>query len=692
MNKVNKPRSTSDELGNLCLFPLHTAGGVETESDKSWRDVSHLHDLSPQNPTVAVDFETYYSKKYSLRNHSTWDYVHHQAFDAYLVALEFYDGQKWLRWVGKPELAPWDDLSGAIWLSHNAFFDSLCLKRLIDLDIVKMDFRPKDWFCTADLSIYLQAGRNLQLAVFNFFNVEISKDVRDKMKTGSATSEEMRDYAADDSFWCAKIWVHHGHKWSQQERRLSVITRKQGHHGVAINKDECESGVEKLEELKSSIREKLPWGHKGAPTSIKEFTKACLSEGIAPPTSLAQDSQSAQQWEEKYGEKLPWVSLIRQYSKANQMQGSLQLLLDRVRPDGTCPFSMVYCKATHTKRWQHAEGLRMQNLDKAPVEGINLRHMLVPRKGHVFIIVDLSQIEPRVLNWRSGDHQFLDLCRGGQSPYEAHARATMGYTHENALKTQDPLMYALAKARLLALGYQSGAEQFLEMAWSMCKLKMDLDEQTVLLDGGISYPMSQFQRLLSSKSIPNWQELSMKYGKGELSVLPSACNAVSDFRDSSPLTTGLWKTRMNQVCAREGKHYKLEIGNGSALRYFDVQVKRTQAQSRLGHPYTKREARGWVIRNSKNPKDNNYLYGGKIVENEVQWIAREVFAFCYDLACQLPDVKGIWSVHDEGIWEVPENQAQEKLELITQCMCTAPPWAPDLPVAAEGEIAYHYQK
>lgn len=681
----------TDELGNLCLFPLHTAGGQSITSDEKWRDVTDLHSHNPATKIVAVDFETYYSSKYSLSRLSTWDYVHHTAFDAYLVALERFDGDRWLRWVGHPKDAPWADLEQDEWLSHNAFFDSLCLKRLIELGIVTLGFRPKAWHCTADLSIFLQAGRNLQLAVKNFFGVEVSKDVRAGMKTGSASVEEMRDYAADDSFWCAKIWTHHGHKWSTQERELSTMTRRQSHRGVGINREACERGVEHLKQVKAELREILPWGHKGPPTSAKLFAAACMSEGIAPPYSLAQDSVSAQAWEEEHGERFPWIQQIRRYTKANQMQGSLQLLLDRNRPDDTVPFSLVYCKATHTKRWQHAEGLRIQNLDKDPVEGIHLRNMLVPRPGKVFVIADLSQIEPRVLNWRAGDLAFLDLCRQGQSPYDAHARATMGYTNPGPLKHVDPLMYSLAKARLLALGYQAGPDQFKEMAWTFCGLRIELDEQTVLV-GDSSYPMSEFSRLLSDQAIPDWEKLAQQYGRGELSILPSATNAVYDFRNSSTTTTKLWSRRMNEVCAKEGKHYRLDIGNGSVLRYFDVSVTRKQAKSRQCRTYTKREAKGWVIRNSKNPKDQKYLYGGKIVENEVQWIAREVFAYYYHLICQIPGVEGIFSVHDEGIWEVDEERGEELLAMILEIFRTPPPWAPDLPVAADGELSYCYKK
>ena len=81
---------------------------------------------------------------------------------------------------------------------------------------------------------------------------------------------------------------------------------------------------------------------------------------------------------------------------------------------------------------------------------------IVPRPGKEFIICDLSQIEPRVLAWLCGDTVLLDQLANGVPLYEAHARATMGWTGGN-LKKENAELYSLAKARVLGLGYGCGA-------------------------------------------------------------------------------------------------------------------------------------------------------------------------------------------------------------------------------------------
>ncbi len=52
----------------------------------------------------------------------------------------------------------------------------------------------------------------------------------------------------------------------------------------------------------------------------------------------------------------------------------------------------------------------------------------------------------------------------------------------------------------------------------------------------------------------------------------------------------------------------------------------------------------------------------------------------------------VLSVHDELIFEVPEDEAEERYEKIREIMCRAPDWAPGLPVKAEGEIVDRYGK
>jgi DNA polymerase len=82
------------------------------------------------------------------------------------------------------------------------------------------------------------------------------------------------------------------------------------------------------------------------------------------------------------------------------------------------------------------------------------------------------------------------------------------------------------------------------------------------------------------------------------------------------------------------------------------------------------------------------LYGGKMVENITQAVARIVVAEQmtkigrrYPVALQ---------VHDEIVCVVPEAQADECKAFMMDVMSTPPKWAPDLPVACEADVGLNY--
>jgi DNA polymerase len=87
-------------------------------------------------------------------------------------------------------------------------------------------------------------------------------------------------------------------------------------------------------------------------------------------------------------------------------------------------------------------------------------------------------------------------------------------------------------------------------------------------------------------------------------------------------------------------------------------------------------------------------YGGKLVENIVQSVARDVMAegilaVEQGLAIRLP----IMTVHDEIVWEIPYDHAMaanaDDLRLVVERM---PVWAPGLPLASDVKILSRYGK
>ena len=159
---------------------------------------------------AAIDFETFYSTLVSIARMSTYQYVNHPEFLAYLVSI--YSPN--LEFVGNPENFDWRCLDGYTLVAHNASFDQRVFERLQELGVIPTDIKV-EWECTADMCVYYQYQRNLKGAAKAVLGVEMSKEVRDNMK-----GKTWDDLVAEDA--------SHGTRRSIPTplRRLPSIPRK----------------------------------------------------------------------------------------------------------------------------------------------------------------------------------------------------------------------------------------------------------------------------------------------------------------------------------------------------------------------------------------------------------------------------------------------------------------------------------
>lgn len=677
-------RLLTDESNNLWLFPT---GGQSTRPTK----VVHFRVPWPEahaEPFAFIDFESYYSQGYSLSTLSPWEYMNNPAFDPYCVSVMVcHEGTAYI-WVGPIHLLPWDRIRKIRqWLSHNAAFDELVYRRCIALGLIPPGHDDLIlWDCTSDMARFLQRLGGLAESVHDLLGLTVDKSVITAMKGGGTdvTEEELAQYNFSDCWYGALLWCRVAlSRWPENERALSRQTRHLGWRGVWVDDEQLRGDIRALDKTMTEIALQIPWvGGGRSITSIKEFRARCFAEGIEAPQSLNQEDPQTVVWFQKYGATRPWLQLIFRYTKARQTKGFFELLLERRRSDGTVPFDLLYCKAPHTKRWQSGKKLRMQNLDRDACEGIKVRHRLRPRPGEVFILRDSSQIEPRVLNWLAGDWDFLKVCQT-QSPYEAHARTHMGYTKEVAMKKGDPNMYQLAKAEVLALGYQAGGEQFVEMARDMCRLFLHQTERTAMVEVLEAEKKSQVwfaERQLELAEKGHGDRLLMDALHHGLAVIyPPGDQVVRDFRASATKIRNYWYKLQRDMERDIGGDHLVPMPDGSILHYFDVEDG--------VHGLT-----ASVIKNSPDPKQRKHFYGGKLTENRVQRMSRDILGVILLRLEHIPVGRLNWHVHDEAIIRVPKAHAEEMLAWTEHAFHNPIPWAPGLPLASEGIIAEYYDK
>ncbi len=504
---------------------------------------------------IAVDFESFYAKGFDISSLGSWHYLNDPRCDIYLMGVAG-DG---IAWAGHPKDFDWSLLNGAFIIAHNLAWDGLVLAKLSRDGVIPADIEFAGGGCTANMACFLGAPRNLAGAARELLGADVTKDLRTWMKGRSwqdavdaGREGELREYVMRDAQTCFDLWQRHSPSWPDNERKLAHLTMTMGWRGVRIDPGRVDESTRALDMVMWEARNAIPWADgDSAVLSIKALGEHCRAAGVAPPASTAEDDPACVEWERVNGDKFPWVSAMRTWRKTNTLREKLRTMIDRTRPtDGCMGFGLKYFGA-HTGRWSGDSGFSVHNLPRGESHGADLRACIVPRPGKTFIVCDLSQIEPRVLAWLSGDTIMLDQLANGVPIYEAHARATMGWTGGN-LKKENAELYALAKARLLGLGYQCGPARFVEVARNMAGIVISQQQAT---------------------------------------------RTVESFRSSNRKITALWASLQNDFHRSKGGDFVVELPSGRRLTYRDV-----------------RSSGGWTARvTSGGPRFS--IYGGKLVEN-----------------------------------------------------------------------------
>jgi DNA polymerase len=77
----------------------------------------------------------------------------------------------------------------------------------------------------------------------------------------------------------------------------------------------------------------------------------------------------------------------------------------------------------------------------------------------------------------------------------------------------------------------------------------------------------------------------------------------------------------------------------------------------------------------------NRIYGGKVVENICQALARIVIG--EQMLMIAKKYRVVMTVHDAIACLIPEDEAETGQEFVELCMRLRPSWAPDLPLNCE---------
>lgn len=276
-----------------------------------------------------------------------------------------------------------------------------------------------------------------------------------------------------------------------------------------------------------------------------------------------------------------------------------------------------------------------------------IRTAFIPAKGKKFVISDYSAIEARVIAWVAGERWRLEVFATHGKIYEASGAQMFKVPIEAVTKTSD--YRAKAKIAELALGYQGGVNALIKMG----ALEMGLEER-------------------------------------ELQTL------VTLWREANPAIVKLWYDVDRAAKRAIDKGEKLLIQKNISFEYRRRYLIVTLPSGRCLYYANASLVPGdfgvqilyWGMDQTTKKWTRIKTYGGKLVENIVQAIARDVLA----QGLLNLDAAGIYTaihVHDETVNECEEGVTVER---INELMCDMPVWAKGLPLAADGFISDYYKK
>ena len=442
----------------------------------------------------------------------------------------------------------------------------------------------------------------------------------------------------------------------------------------------------------------------GATVRQNLMTEAMQLSGLNNPNSVAQLTEWLQ---EETGEELADLRkdtvarLLKEDNNSLKVRRMLEIRQElgktstkkydaieaAVCADGRVRGLLQFYGANRTGRWA-GRLVQVQNLPRTYTEPLDLAREMVQRRnldglravygsvpdtlsqlirtafiapeGHVFIDADFSAIEARVISWLAGEQWRLEVFRTHGKIYEASASQMFGVPLEHIKKGRPE--YALrqkGKVAELALGYQGSTGALIAMG---------------ALDMGI--PETDLPDIVS-----RWREANKRIRDLWYSMDNAAIQVIT--QGGTVGLNGLVLSR-EYDCNQGTDCMTITLPSGRKLYYVSPGIGQNQwDKPSIAYMGMDQKTKRWK---------RIETYGGKLVENCVQAIARDCLADTIE-RLEAAGLPVIFHVHDEVVIDIaPWADNDTMLDLVCSIMRSPISWAPDLPLNADGWVGHYFRK
>ena len=600
---------------------------------------------------ITIDFESAYGGDLGFKTQTTEEYIRDPRFEVIGAAVQVNDGEP--VWFSGTHQKMYQFLSEFDWknslaLAHNAPFDGAILNW-------QYGITPKGWLDTLSMARALhgtQVGGSLAvLAAYYGLGVK-GEQVKQYINyfRKNFSKEELVDYSIYCKNDVALTWDLFGHMsvgFPKIELRLIDLTVRMFTEPVLqLDKHMLEAHLTSEQIRKANL---LTSFDKDTLMSNPQFADLLVSLGVQPPMKKSPTTGKQTFAFSKTDEE--FKALLEQEDTMVQAVVAARLgtksTIEETRTErfigiasrGPMPVPLRYY-AAHTGRWGGDDKINLQNLQRTSP----LKKAILAPYGDVMIDSDSSQIEARTLAWLAGQDDLVEAFEKGEDVYKIMASAIYGKAI-NAITKDERFV---GKTTILGAGYGMGAIKF----------------RAQLKTFGVEVSEDEAKRIIDTyrRTYPRITEL----WKAAANVLPAII---------SEQTTSFGRGGILKVDGSDG----ILLPNGLRLKYPNLRQKVDEESGKVELVYDTKKGKAVIP---------NRIYGGKVIENVCQALARIVIG--EQMLMIAKKYRVVMTVHDAVACIAPEAEAETAKEYVELCMRIRPSWAPELPLNCEAGYGKSY--
>lgn len=636
-----------------------------------------------------LDIETY--SPVDLKTCGNYKYVEHPEFEIILLAYAFGDEPVQ---IIDPEIDgyPEEFMQGmrdpnTKKLAFNAQFERICFRRIgVDIPIDQWEcVMVKSAYCGYPLSLE-QVSKAMRLeekgklsigkALIRLFCNPNKKGTRVSPSDKPEDWENFKQYCINDVVSEREIYRKlQSITIPDWEKKNYILDQEMNDRGVLIDLPFARNAIAfderssteaylRLQEITglenpNSVSQLKGWLSEQLGREVKQLTKDSIRKLMPEVDGAIQEALTLRQLLNKYSIK-KYIAMENCAGFDSRARGMFQLY-----------------GANRTGRWT-SKLIQLQSLPQNHMKDLDLARRVVAENdydlaqmlwpsipdvlselirtafiappGKTFAVADFSAIEARVISWIAQEEWRLEVFRTHGKIYEATAALMFGVPIESVTKGSE--LRQRGKTSELALCYEGGPNALTQM---------DREERI---------PDAEKPGL-----VKRWRKANPAIVKLWSDVEENAKHAVTS-KKTSKLRDLIFRYENDTLTIELPSHRKLCYVSPS------IGANRWGMESIVYYGINQ-NTKQWF------PQET---YGGKLVENIVQAVARDT------LAWSLQNIKTegytdiVMTIHDEVVIEVPQQNADKHLKNIQNIMSREIPWMKGLPLKADGYVTPYYRK